>query len=153
MIYAEQIEKLASKKDRLVVISLSAGDFKKLQIEPKNSEIWYIFAQKLQKFDNFKELEKNINLLGMAEYFDYNFQNATIKSTISGYLLECNKNIYKLPEKMLSKILSYFEIEQSTEVVVTSKIKNDMLDQGEFLKGIVCGDIMIFDKLSGELLK
>ena len=153
MDYTKEIEKIMLKKNKLVIISMSAEDFKKTQFNLENVEIWCVFAQKLQKFVNFQDFENNINNVGLAQYLDYKMKNAIIKNSVNGYLLLIEQKTFKLPEKCIAKIEKYFEVEDSAEVILATKTDNEIESQAEFLKELENGQILIFDKLSGELLK
>lgn len=151
--YSQMLTELSMDKNKLLVISVSAEDFKKLQINAKKSEICYIFATKVYKFNNFAQFCNNAKFMGMAEYMQLNNCTATIEFTQSGYILNVQEKVIKIDDKYVEKIKCYFDdVTTKTQVEIFSNLAISELTDSQFNLALQNGDILLYDKLTTERL-
>ncbi len=147
--YVSVVSKL-KQNDRLLMISVSPEMFKKLQNLDKNSEILYINRSNIEKFSNFEEFKNSIKFAGMAEYLNINKTICNLFFNQNGYYIEVGNRTIKIAEKYVTGIKSYFEVSDKTEILLYGEIDN--ISDDEFNKRVSTGEILMFDKLSGERL-
>ncbi|MBQ8468645.1 MAG: ATP-binding cassette domain-containing protein [Clostridia bacterium] len=151
-VYLKYLSEKFVNGGKLTILSTTPKVFKKLQNYVAQYQILYQNRQKIEYFKNIDDFHGGINCYSMADYFDYKKDVATIVSNQNGYMLSCGEVMFKLPDKIIKPIESYFEVSDSAEVFVYFEEEWKNLSNSEFLSKLASSQILIFDSLSGEKL-
>jgi len=152
--YGKVLNDILIKNNKILVIAISAEDLKKLQICMQKSEICYLFATKVQKFNNFIDFENNVNLMGMAEYLALKKYPARLVLNQNGYFVKMHNCTFKIKEEYVKCVEKYFdETTSETDLFIfTNEDIENNIDDKKFNELINSGEVLVYDRLSTERL-
>lgn len=150
--YISYLNKLFAMKNRLVIVAISAKDYKLLNYCENNSKFLHIFMGKANYFSNFAEFTAKISDSSMAEYTNLVKYQAEIVANENGYFLHLENKVLKLEEKYIKGVLSYFEVSSTAKVSLYSDENVIELSEKQLFEKLDNKTALIFDEISYEIL-
>ena len=151
--YSQTLNELLKDNNKVVIVSICAQDYKKLELDTNNSQIAYLFATKMYQFKNLAEFKNSLNFMGMAEYLPFNKYDATVNVSQSGNYLNMLGKTIKLQDKYIQNIAEYFDdTTTSTRVKIFSNVDIENLSDKEFNDHLNNQIILMYDSLTTQKL-
>lgn len=138
-------------KNRLIIISIDANCYKKLQIKDIDAYYYYLFGN-IYKYTSLIDYNQSLLFKGMADYLGYTKKTAKISSTNNGYILIVGNLSIKLKDIYVSNIESYFTTTNEVEIYIFYNCDLFKLSDSDFNLKLDSGEILLFDSLSTERL-
>lgn len=148
-IYSSALLDLLADKTKLIIISVSCSDYKKLNLKAAVEKIWYLFVGKLNKYESIEKCQNSLDYLGLAEYFYDDFIDGKITNSINGYLLHLDNRTIKLEDDVIANIIEYFtDIDSFAEVRIFGDKFDNNISDNDFNDALKNSSILMFDKIS-----